>query len=254
VIPATIEEYGFVYARDAIAKNVLEPENDRRMRDYLVRVGIRRSPDLAVLDAAIAAAQRQLTSSRRAFWVPTLTLGAGVDHLANHNSSSDSFNETEWGVKGVISFPLFEGGGKFATRDQAVEVLASQRTQRMATARTLSQTIRSAFAQASASFESVGFAQRQLDAAQRNFELVDASYTLGIDSILDLLDAQQQLLEGQLSVVNATYDFLEDLVAAEREISFYAYLEPPVEVRALLDDLERELARAPVPVRAKRDP
>jgi hypothetical protein len=62
-----------------------------------------------------------------------------------------------------------------------------------------------------------------------------------------LLDAQQQLLVGELSVVNATYDFLEDLIAAEREISFYAYLQPAAEVGALLDDLEREIILEPVP-------
>jgi hypothetical protein len=52
---------------------------------------------------------------------------------------------------------------------------------------------------------------------------------------------------GELSVVNATYDFLEDLIAAEREISFYAYLQPAAEVGALLDDLEREIILEPVP-------
>ena len=32
------------------------------------------------------------------------------------------------------------------------------------------------------------FARRQIEAARRNFELVDASYVLGVASILDLLD------------------------------------------------------------------
>lgn len=176
--------------------------------------------------------------------MPTFTLAAGIDHLTTQNSGDD-FNQTEWGVKGVVTFPLFEGGAKLASRDQAVEALASQRAQRRATARTLSQSIRAAFAQASASFESVGFARRQVDAARRNFELVDASYTLGVDSILDLLDAQSQLLEGELSFANATYDFLEDLIAAEREISFYAYLESPENVDELLADLEREITSEP---------
>ena len=135
-LPATIEEYGFVYARDAIARSIVEPEADRRMRDFLVRVGISRSPDLAALDASIAAAQRQLSSSRRAFWVPTLSLNAGVDHMAT-NTSNDDFNDTEWGVQGVLSFPLLEGGAKLANRDQAVQALASFRTERRATALTL---------------------------------------------------------------------------------------------------------------------
>jgi outer membrane protein len=244
VLPATLEEYGFVYAREAIARSIVEPEADHRMRDFLVRVGIRRSPDLAALDALIAAAERQLASSRRAFWLPTLTLNAGVDHLAI-NTSGDDFNDTEWGVRGVVTFPLLEGGAKLATRDQAQQALSSLRTERRATAQTVSQSIRSAFAQASGSFETLSFAKRQVEAAGRNFELVDASYTLGVDSILDLLDAQQQQLSADLSMANATYDFLEDLIAAERQISFYAALEPPSDVDGLLNDLELELGRKP---------
>ena len=250
-LPATVEEYGFVYARDAIARSVVEPVADRRMRDFLVRVGISRSPDLAALDASIAAAQRQLSSSRRAFWVPTLTLNAGVDHMAT-NTSNDDYNDTEWGVQGVLSFPLLQGGAKLANRDQAVQALASLRTARRATALTLSQSIRSAFAQASGSFETLAFARRQVEAARRNFELVNASYILGVDSILDVLDAQNQQLSAELSMANATYNFLEDLIAAQRQISFYAYLEARAEVDALLNELELNVAPQPSSSTASR--
>jgi outer membrane protein TolC len=53
---------------------------------------------------------------------------------------------------------------------------------------------------ASGSFESVGFTERKAAAARCNYELVDASYTLGVDSILDQLDAQQQLLAAELAL------------------------------------------------------
>jgi len=82
-------------------------------------------------------------------------------------------------------------------------------------------------------------------AARRNFELVEAAYTLGVASILDLLDAQSQLLTAELGLANATYGFLEDLIAAERELSFYAFLEAPAEVDALVDQLEQELGLQP---------
>jgi outer membrane protein len=241
---ATIDDYGFAYAREAVAEAILTPEQDRRMRDFLVRVGLRRSPDLAALDASIAAVERQLVASRRAFWVPSLTLGAGVDYVTNH-SSGDDFDETTWGVQGVLSFPLFQGGAKFAGLEQAREALASTRTERRATAESLEQSIRSAFARASGSFESVGFANRQVAAARRNFDLVDRSYTLGVASILDLLDAQAQLLAAELLLANAVTGFLVDLVAAEREISFYAFLEAPADVEALLNEITRELGLQP---------
>ncbi len=242
-VPATFAEYGFVYGRDAIAEAIVAPEEDRRMRDFLVGVGLRRSPDLTALDASIAAAERQLIAKRRAFWVPSLNFSAGVDHMANKGSSD--FEQNEWVVKGVLTFPVFQGGAKFAGHDQARSELASLRTQRRATTLSLEESIRSALAQASGSFESVGFAERQVAAARRNFELVEAAYTLGVASILDLLDAQAQLLAAELGLANATYGFLEDLITAERELSFYAFMEAPAEVDALVGQLEQELGIRP---------
>ena len=239
----TIEEYGFAYARDEISEAILTPENDRLMRDFFVRTGLARSPDLGALDAAIAAAERQLTASQRDFWVPSLSVAAGVDHLANRGSSD--FNATEWGAKGVLTFPLVRGGAKFAQLRQSREDLASLRIDRAATAQTLERAIRSALGQASGSHENLSFADRQVAAARRNYELVDASYVLGVASILDLLDAQAELLTADLNVVDALYGFLQDLLAAERQISFYAFLEAPAEVEALLDQLESELGLRP---------
>jgi len=244
LLTASIEEFGFVYANDEIAAAITAPEQDRRMRNFLVRVGLRRSPDLKALEASIAASARQLTASRRAFWVPSVSLSAGVDHLASASSEGE-FNATEWAAKGVLSFPLFEGGAKFSSLERAGETVASLRTARRATALALEQSIRAALAQASGAFESVGFASRQLSAARRSFELADASYKLGVASILALLDAQQLLLTAELSLTDARYGFLRDLIAAERTISFYASLEPPAEVEALVNDLGRELGLQP---------
>jgi outer membrane protein TolC len=244
VVTASIEEYGFVYASEGIAAAISAPEQDRRMRNFLARVGLRRSPDLKALEASIAAAERQLTASRRLFWLPTLSLNAGVDHLANKNAE-DEFNATEWGAKGVLSFPLFEGGAKFAGFERAGETVASLRTARSATALALEQSIRAALAQASGAFESVGFASRQASAARRNFELAEASYELGVATILALLDAQLLLLTAELRLTNARYGFLRDLIAAEHAISFYAFLEPHADVEAMLDDVRRELGLRP---------
>jgi outer membrane protein len=184
-------------------------------------------------------------ANRRAFWVPSLSLAAGIDHLTNKGNNNSDFNATEWGVKGVLTFPVFEGGAKFVGLSQARDVLASLRTERSATALTLEEAIRSTFAQASGSYAGIGFASRQVDAARRNYELVEASYVLGVDSILDLLDAQSQLLDANLALTNATYGFLEDLVTAERQIAFYAFLEAPADVEALLNQVEQELGLQP---------
>jgi outer membrane protein len=207
-------------------------------------MGLARSPELAAIDAAIAAEERLRTANRRAFWVPSLSLGAGVNHLAAHGSAPD-FNETEWGVGAGLTFPLLEGGAKFAELRQTQESLASLRIERRSTAQSVDQSIRAAFAQASGAYTNVGFARKQQAAAQRNFELVNESYVLGVASILALLDAQAQLLTANQAVTDALYGFLVDLIAAEEQMALYPFLEPEPEMTQLLDRFERELQAQP---------
>ena len=245
IAPATLEDYGFVFASDEVTSAISDQPARRRLRDYFVRVGLRRSPDLRALDDSIAGAERQFTASKRVFWLPTLSLGAGVDYLAS-DSDDASFNQTEWVVKGLLTYPLARGGGKLAEVDQARAGVGQQRARRRATSLSLDQSIRAAFAQATGTFVIIEAAHRQEEAGRRNFELVEQSYTLGVASILDLLDAQSQLLSAELALADATYGFLEDVVAAERTIAFYPFLESPEDVDALITGLRADLASVPV--------
>ena len=246
--PVQMEEYGFAYARDAIARALADPDDDRRLRDLMVREGLSRSPVLAEIDASIAAQQRQLQASRRAFWVPSASVGADINHAwvdERVDGSSESFDETAWTVGAELSFPLVQGGAKLARLRQARETLSSLRIQRRSEAIRIEESIRAAFTQASGSYATLGFARQQQSAAQRNFELVNDSYVAGVASIVDLLDAQNQLLSAQLAVSNAFYGFLTDLIAAEEATAFYPFLEPEPEVTRFLDRLERELTGQP---------
>ncbi|MBW2359673.1 MAG: TolC family protein [Deltaproteobacteria bacterium] len=242
-IPAGVEEYGFVYARKRIADAIAQPEGDRRLRDLLVRVGLGRSPELAATDAAIGAAERQLAANQRAFWVPSLSVGAAVDHLAyvDSGSSDVDFDDTEWTVAADLTFPLIAGGAKFIQLHQTREILSSLRIQRRSTAQSIDQGIRAALAAASGTYENLAFTRRQEAAALRNFELVNESYVLGMASILGLLDAQAQLLSANQAVADSNYDFLEALIGAEKQIALYPFLEPESEMTELLDRIEQQL-------------
>jgi outer membrane protein TolC len=236
-----VGEHGFLYASEAIAKGVSVPEGDRKLRDFLVRVGLARSPTLRAIDASIAAQERVLTASQRAFWVPSLSVGAGVDHLFSNNSDDPAIQETEWGARAQLTFPLFEGGAKFASLRQARESLESLRLDRRAQVDSLDDGIRTAFARASGAYRAVGYAGRQQAAALKNYEFVYEAYVLGVSDYLDLLDAQNQSLTAEISVVNALYDFLGELLAAEQQIAFFPFLEQPDQVGAILRGLEREV-------------
>jgi len=239
-----LEDYGFAYSREPIAQAAANEQGGRALRDFMVRVGLSRSPALASIAAAIEAEERQLTANRRSFWVPSLELGAGVNHLAAKDSSSGSsttYNDTEWGVRAGLSLPVFEGGGRLSAFRQSRYTLSSLRAEQRATRQSVDESIRAAFAQATGSYVSLGHAREQRASAQRNFDLVNESYVAGVTSILELLDAQSQLVNAQLGVTGAYYGFLVDLMTAEQAISLFAFLEPKADVTALIDQLERDL-------------
>jgi len=242
----TIEAYGFAFARPAVAAAVDHEEGARRLRDFMVRVGVARSPVIAAIDAAIEAEDRQVVASRRAFWAPTLTLGAGVNYLAakqSDGSQTTNTNETEWGVKAGLTIPIFEGGGRVSGLRQSRFTLSSLRTQRRSAHQTIGEAIRATFAQATGSYRDLGFARERVDSSKRNYELVNQSYTAGVSSILDLLDAQTQLLQAEIGAANAYYGFLSDLIAAEQALALFDFLEPEDEVSDLLDTLEASISR-----------
>jgi outer membrane protein len=188
-----------------------------------------------------------LTANKRGFWVPSVGVAAAVDHLAasSSGSSSDDFNETEWGVQATLTFQLLEGGAKFARLRQTEESLTGLRVQRRATGQSVDQGIRAAFAAASGAYQNIAAAQRQEAAAQRNFVLVDESYVLGVASILSVLDAQAQLLSANLAVTDSIYGFLEAVIDAEKQISLFPFLESEAEMTELLDRIERQLQPKP---------
>lgn len=244
VVDAKLEEYGFVFARDSIASALGNEQASRSLRDVMVRFGLSRSPVLAALDASIEAEKRQVTAGYRSFWVPTLSFGAGVNYLAAKTDSkagASTTNDAEWGVKAGLSIPLLEGGGRLASLRESQSTLSSLRTQRRSQGQTIEESIRRAFAQANGSYLSLGYAREQEAASKQNFDLVNQSYEAGVSSILDLLDAQTQLLDAQIGVANAHYGFLEDLMAAEQQIAFFSFLEPESDVSKLLDQLEAAL-------------
>ena len=61
-------------------------------------------------------------------------------------------------------------------------------------------------------------------AAENNLVLVTDSYTQGIKSIIDLLDAQNKYLVAKQSAANSIFGFAVDLVSLQRSMGRYILL------------------------------
>lgn len=186
--------------------------------------GLPESPDVAVSVALTAnpdliAAREEIEASRndvgvaRASRLPRLG-GFGqvsrVDYLGSLGSTTPGvrFNQTSnAGTVGVrASLPLFQGGRPGALIRQSQARLGQAQEQEIAIERDVIAQTRSAWASWRASLELIESAQAASSAARLSLEGVRAENTVGNRTILDILDAEQELLNTQVRLVTARRD------------------------------------------------
>jgi outer membrane protein TolC len=202
-------------------------------RDFMVREAHRNSPELRSLDQAIAARRRALTAARRSFWAPTGVLQAEWAKRWDDGVGSDVApplpgiglrDDEEWSVAINLSLPLYAGGGRSAERFRAEQQLKQLELQREAAAVRIEQSVRAQLHATGASYSAIELTREAAAAARRTLDLVTDSYSRGVVSILDLLDAQNTALVADLSAEDAVYGFILDVIAVERAIGAFYFL------------------------------
>ncbi len=219
--------------------------------NFMVSQGLEQSPEISNLESQIEAQDRILKTSKRAFWLPTLSAfgevrqffyegGAGseVETGSEFPVQLSEQDDTEWLVQFQASFPLFRSGGKIADYRQARSELSRLRFEKDSTMTKVEEEIRTSLNNSGASFPSIRFANDASEAARKNLELVTDSYSRGAVSIIDLLDAQNAALSAELNAANAVYDFLIDLMNVQRAVGKFDFFTTPEERMEWFRELE----------------
>jgi outer membrane protein TolC/ABC-type uncharacterized transport system substrate-binding protein len=244
--PAMISNIGRLF------KFVADPRSAATFREFLVEEGLVNSPELAGLDAAIAAQERNLRSKSLSFLLPSVAVSGEINRMfSEKGAGSDGgldlgvplelpeADDTNWSAALTLGFPVFQGGSRFAARKKALEELSRLRVQREAVAEAIEQRIRVSVHLASASYAGIRQARLAAEGADKSLDVVSDAYSRGAVSILDLLDAQNAALVANLAAANAAYDFLIDLMDLERAAGRFEFFASEEEREEVLDRVER---------------
>ncbi len=106
-------------------------------------------------------------------------------------------------VGAQVSIPIFQGGRPAALRRQAQAQTAAALENEIAAERDVIAQARSAFSSWTSSQKVIESSQEAVDAATLSLEGVRAENTVGNRTILDILDAEQELISSQVSLVTA---------------------------------------------------
>lgn len=117
------------------------------------------------------------------------------------NTLPNSYTSASAGVRATI--PLFQGGRPAAQERQAQARNAAAMEQEIGTERDVIAQVRASFSSWQASNAIITSSQSAVSAAELSLEGVRAENTVGNRTILDILDAQQELLRTQVQLVTA---------------------------------------------------
>lgn len=128
-------------------------------------------------------------------------LNSRVDNILNQPVSVPSAKSAAAGVQ--VTLPLYQGGrpGALARRAIARESQAIEQT--VLTERSVIAQTRSAFASWQASLQTIASTSKAVGSGQLSLEGVQAENKAGTRTILDILDAQRDLLNAQVQYVSA---------------------------------------------------
>lgn len=221
---ASIDDGGLLTSQSSLFRYVDNPGKFVVFRDFMVDEGLRLLPEIKVLETAISAQLRVVKSTQRSFWVPEVGLQAELSRELNRDGAGVAtapgieLDDQQWTAGLNVTLPVFTGGRRGASLARARDQLHGLRLQLAAVKEQLELATRNALHATQASYSGIRLSRQAAQAAQKNLELVTDSYSRGMVSILDLLDAQNARLVADQNAANAVYNFLIDFLRMQRSI------------------------------------
>lgn len=136
--------------------------------------------------------------------LPTVTLTGSLARRFDSQVSGDRRNSAS--LVGAVSIPLYDGGSTYARTRQAKETLGERRIQVDSARDRVVAAVVSSWALMEATKFQIEAATAQVQAAEIALNGVREEYKVGQRTTLDVLDAQQEMLNARVALVSAQRD------------------------------------------------
>lgn len=224
---------------------VKRPADYQRFSMFMIHRGLDQAPEIAQIDARLAAKQRELKSEQRSFWLPEFSIGGR--YTSNFSQSGTGAGQfageglDDWSVGIQATLPLFSGGLRKANVSRASFEVRQLETLRSATAERVEAEIRDRLSDAQAAYARIDLSIAADEASSKNFALVSDAYARGTVSIIELLDAQNASLSANGAVIDSHHQFLITIMAMQRSVGGFDFMLPADERVAFINELRTYL-------------
>ncbi|WP_147179971.1 TolC family outer membrane protein [Ciceribacter naphthalenivorans] len=169
--------------------------------DSAVAIGIREHPYVLAALHAVDAAGYQVKSAEGTLLPGVVVQGNVARNWTNEPPGYSNPDATAASVTAQLKIPIYQGGAEFGSIRRAKETLGEQRIKVDSARASVQQQVTSAYAQMEASIAAIAAARKQLAAANLALQGVIEERNVGQKTTLDVLNAQQTVLEAKESLV-----------------------------------------------------
>ena len=236
-----LRDESFYFLDEEMNNSVNTYDEFQRYRDYLKVRAIQDAPELKQFDAALEAQGYILKQAKRERFVPEISGSTTWLRVPQGSNLTSDDEQDEWFIGVAASIPLFEGGGVKAKADEErtkLETLEHQRTQAL---QFIEQETVEVWNGIGSLHPSIRLSRQSRDAAREAYQVVRDRYSQGAATILDILDAQVQLLGQEQQTAQALYSYLINIVRLQRAVSWFEHEHSPEEQQKWADELKQFL-------------
>ncbi len=195
--------------------------------EFLVNEAIIAAPEIKFIDYNLKVAERSMKLNAGGRFVPTLALQGQYSHNFTANGpatpGAPDFRNT-YNVGLNLSLPIFQRNQKNINtktfKIQQEQLNLNRENVNLSIERSVNESILKIVEEIS----NISLSTISEETAKESLELTQISYSNGAVNITQLIDAQRNYLQAQLSNANANYNYLLSLMALQRNINHFFLL------------------------------
>lgn len=220
-----------------IIEAIKSPIEVRKLAQFLVGEAQKNSPTAGELLTNKNILERQLKLNERQFYLPTVSANGSISStflrggMASSPTDGFEFADDTWNVGLTVSYPIFDGTRRKLDKQQTT--ISLNQTQ-LSIDNFYQQTklaIRNSLISLFTSYTDMDYSKKAMENQVLSFKLNQDKYRVGQVSIVQLLDAQNALVQAKQNYAFSTYSFIQQFLQLEYNLGYFSALTPPEQLK-----------------------
>jgi len=216
---------------DSIATYIDNQKSLDAFTRFFIGQSIGNSVQIDSLDKKISSIERSIAALKRKHYMPTVSFTASQDHVFTRNGDGSDVAgvdpvDNPWTAGVYLNLPFYDGGvSSIEVKKNLIEI-SRVKKQQLILSQDIEKNARSAISDAMVKMVNLELSRQAAMFAKQSLELVQDAYAEGTVSVVELADAQNNALTGDLNAISSVYEYLISLFRMERVYGRFSLLLP----------------------------